>query len=252
VARGRNRAAIAALGLLTSLALMAPAPASAALTPVVECQEPNPSTGTRWVYFGYVNDGAPMNIEFGAQNQVIPGFGFQGQPTVFNTGSYPRVFRAVFNQNVFNAIAWDLNGIQAIATDQTPFCASGATGPVSDLTTTGATLNGLVESRSVETTYSFEYGPTIAYGQSTPERTLTSPTAKLVSEPLTGLAPETTYHYRLVSDGSVATAGEDRTFTTPAEPPETVEGTVQPEAKPRKCKRKRGAKKKCRKGKRKP
>ena len=97
---------------------MAPAPAPAAITPLVECRQTNPDTGTRWIYFGYVNDGAPMNIEFGDQNQVVPGFGFQGQPTIFNSGSYPRVFRAVFNQNVFNAIAWDLNRIQAIATDR--------------------------------------------------------------------------------------------------------------------------------------
>jgi hypothetical protein len=248
VARGRNRAAIIALGLLTSLALMAPASASAAITPVVECRQTNPDTGTRWIYFGYVNDGAPMNIEFGDQNQVVPGFGFQGQPTIFNSGSYSRVFRAVFNQNVFNAIAWDLNGIQAIATDQTPFCASGATGPASDVTTTGATLNGLVDSVNVETSYSFEYGTTIAYGQSTPERTLTSPTAELVSERLTGLAPGTTYHYRLVADGTVATVGEDRLFTTDPVP---LAYQVTPQAKPKKCKKRKRRGKKCRKGKRK-
>jgi hypothetical protein len=248
VARGRNRAAIIALGLLTSLALMAPASASAAITPVVECRQTNPDTGTRWIYFGYVNDGAPMNIEFGDQNQVVPGFGFQGQPTIFNSGSYSRVFRAVFNQNVFNAIAWDLNGIQAIATDQTPFCASGATGPASDVTTTGATLNGLVDSVNVETSYSFEYGTTIAYGQSTPERTLTSPTAELVSERLTGLAPGTTYHYRLVADGTVATVGEDRLFTSDPVP---LAYQVTPQAKPKKCKTRKRRGKKCRKGKRK-
>lgn len=248
MARERNRAAIAALGLLSTLALMAPAQASAAITPVVECRQTNPDTGTRWIYFGYVNDGAPANIEFGTQNQVIPGFGFQGQPTVFNSGSYSRVFRAVFNQSVFNAIAWDLNGIQAIATDETPFCASGATGPASDLTTTGATLNGLVESVNVETAYSFEYGTTIAYGQTTPERTLTSPTAELVSEPVAGLAPGTTYHYRLTTDGDVDTVGEDRTFTT-----DPVPAVVPPaKGKPKKCKHKRAGKRKCRKGKRKP
>ena len=52
----------------------------------------------------------------------------------------------------------------------------------------------------------------------TPERQLTATAAELVSEPLTGLTPATTYHYRLVADGAQSTAGEDRTFTTAAQP----------------------------------
>src|SRR3954449_8596382 len=92
------------LGLLAGLTGAVPA---LAVTPIVDCRAPNTATGTQWVYFGYVNSAAPVNIDFGTQNQVIPGFGFQGQPTVFNTGSYPRVMRATFNQNVFTMIAWE-------------------------------------------------------------------------------------------------------------------------------------------------
>jgi hypothetical protein len=187
---------------------------------VVDCVEPNTATGTRWVYFGYVNDGAPVNIDFGTLNQVLPGFGFQGQPTVFNTGSYPRVLRAVWNQAVFTAVAWDLNNIQAIANEDTPFCASGATGPASDLSMTGATVHGLVNPKGTETDYHFDYGTTIGYGKSTPGQQVTSGSdGVLVSETLTGLEPATTYHYRLVSDGTVPTVGEDRTFTTNPLPP---------------------------------
>lgn len=241
-----GRAKILGAGVLSSLALAGAGPSpAAAVTPVVECMSPTETAGVLHVYYGYVNPGAPATIDFGTTNQVIPGFGFQGQPTVFNTGSYARVFRAIFNAGVFSAIAWDLDGTQGIATPDTPLCASGATGPASDLTTTGATLNGLVDSVNVETTYSFEYGPTIAYGETTPERTLTSPVAELVSEPLTGLAPGTTYHYRLATDGDVATVGEDRTFTTQPAPA--------PPVKPKKCKKKqrkgKGKKRKCRKGK---
>ncbi len=68
------------------------------------------------------------------------------------------------------------------------------------------------------TTYRFEYGPTTAYGQSAPV-----PAGQLgadgsphqVSAQVTGLAPETRYHWRLVAENSVETvAGADHTFTT--------------------------------------
>jgi hypothetical protein len=218
-ALGGVRRIVAAAVAVLAIATAAPAPAGAALTPVPDCRTPGAIEGTYLVYYGYVNDGAPTDIDFGPQNQVIPGFGFQGQPTVFNTGSYPRVFRATFNSNVFMAIAWELNGLQAIATTATPLCAAGATGPASDVGLTSATLNGVVESENVPTTYRFEYGTTIAYGQTTPEQEITAPSAKLVSAPLGDLAPGTTYHYRLVADGTESTVGEDRTFTTSAPPP---------------------------------
>jgi uncharacterized repeat protein (TIGR01451 family) len=213
------------IGLICGVAacgsLAAPgAPAGATVTPIVECRTAVPATANSWyVYYGYVNDGTAANIEFGPQNQVLPGFGFQGQPTIFNIGSYPRVFKATFNADVFSAIAWDLAGIQAIATlADTAVCSSGATGPASDVTLTGATLNGTVMPGSVPTSWNFDYGPTIAYGSSTPPQVASGALDTAVSEPISGLAPDTTYHYRLVAQGQENTVGEDRTFTTPAAP----------------------------------
>jgi hypothetical protein len=217
------------------------------ITPIVDCLQLNTATGTYWVYFGYVNTGSPATIEFGSQNQVIPGFGFQGQPTVFNTGSYPRVFRAVFNQSVFSAIAWDLNGIQAIATTASPQCSLGATGPASDLTQTSATLHGLVDPMGVDTAYYFNYGTTMLYGQATPERHTASASAVPVSEAIAGLMPGTTYHYQLVASGSTSVAGDDGTFTTDPLPPVSTPPTTQlppaDSAKPTKSKRCKKAKK---------
>lgn len=69
------------------------------------------------------------------------------------------------------------------------------------------------------TTYRFAYGPTIAYGQTTPEQEITSPSAELVSAPLSDLAPGTTYHYRLIAEGTDSATGEDETFTTRGSPP---------------------------------
>lgn len=81
------------------------------------------------------------------------------------------------------------------------------------LTQTGATLNGFTSGGE----YHFEYGPTDAYGTSTPAQTATGMGA--VSAPISGLTAATTYHYRLVVTSSAGTTEtQDGTFTTPAVP----------------------------------
>jgi thermitase len=94
------------------------------------------------------------------------------------------------------------------------------TGAASDVTASGATLGGSVNPAGTATSYYFEYGTTSGYGSHTPPQSVGSgsqPAA--VSAPVSGLAPSTTYHYRLVAlRGSVAFPGADVTFTTPASP----------------------------------
>ncbi|UUY05703.1 DUF11 domain-containing protein [Svornostia abyssi] len=205
--------------LVAAAAGVVASPARAAPVPIVDCITPTgEASNLWWISFGYVNTGAQQFIDFGDQNQVVPGLGYQGQPTVFNTGSYPRVFRAVFNAEAFTGVSWELAGASATATLQSPRCLAGATGPASDVTGSSATLNGLVEPDGFDTAYLFDYGTTIAYGQRTPERRSSSASGVQVSAPLTGLQPGTTYHYRLVASGSLTSVGEDRTFRTPPAP----------------------------------
>jgi hypothetical protein len=83
------------------------------------------------------------------------------------------------------------------------------TEPATNVTATGATLNGTVDESA--SAY-FEYGTTTAYGLTTPPQNVN---AGAVSAPITGLTAQTTYHYRLVADGVRAA---DRTFTTAANP----------------------------------
>ena len=99
------------------------------------------------------------------------------------------------------------------------------TGPTSITGNTSVTVEGTVNPGGVPLLEcTFEYGTTQAYGSS-------APCSKSVleigsgSEPvdvhadLSGLAPETVYHYRLVAANENApTLGEDRTFSTPAKP----------------------------------
>jgi len=88
--------------------------------------------------------------------------------------------------------------------------------------TTGARIKGLVNPEGFPTTYSCEYGPTAAYGQSTPAIPIGSEREdKPVLCTLTGLDPDTTYHWRLIasntSDASVSsgpTESADHTLKT--------------------------------------
>jgi hypothetical protein len=92
----------------------------------------------------------------------------------------------------------------------------------SALTQTSATLNGTVNPKG--TTVSnceVKYGTTSSYGShalcATGPGSGSSPVA--VSAAATGLAPNTTYHYRLFATNSGGTTeGEDKTFTTAPEP----------------------------------
>lgn len=94
-----------------------------------------------------------------------------------------------------------------------------------NVTTASAVLNGSINPSDKQTTYHFEYGPTTAYGQTTPNATLAkSKSWKDVSAQLVGLQVGTTYHYRLVAwngGGSKdKTVGADRSFITASPPPD--------------------------------
>ena len=87
---------------------------------------------------------------------------------------------------------------------------------VTDLSKTSARLHGSVRTSTL-TNVSFEYGPSTNYGNTiTPDdNSLTGPTIKIVSSTLSGLYPETVYHYRIKAEDSSGTFyGQDQTFRT--------------------------------------
>jgi CSLREA domain-containing protein len=91
-----------------------------------------------------------------------------------------------------------------------------ATGDASVVTMTSAAIAAQVTANDPSVTVVFQYGTTPSYGSSTAIQTLpasTTPTG--VTANLTGLAANTTYHYRVVAtnrDGT--TQGADATLTT--------------------------------------
>jgi hypothetical protein len=104
------------------------------------------------------------------------------------------------------------------------------TGDATSVGQTTATLTGTITPDGTDAPYVFEYGTTTEYGLTAGAGT--GPAAggsTRVEAALTGLSPETTYHYRLVSgdvDSPDRAEGEDRTFTTAEAPPQPSLPTI--------------------------
>jgi hypothetical protein len=95
------------------------------------------------------------------------------------------------------------------------------TGGADGVTSAGAVVHGASDPCGTATSYQFEYGTTTSYGSATPAVSIGAANAAVgVSSALSGLAPATAYHYRLVTiRGGVRMAGADRTLTTAAATP---------------------------------
>lgn len=94
----------------------------------------------------------------------------------------------------------------------------------SNVATTTATLNGKVDPSGTDTTYHFQYGTSTAYGAVTPTAgPIHGNGPKPVSAAVAALAPNTTYHFRLVAVNTAGTSnGADVAFHTLATiPPST-------------------------------
>jgi len=92
------------------------------------------------------------------------------------------------------------------------------TAPPSGVKGGEATLHGSISPHGLASTYAFEYGTSASYGSTipVPEGSLGT-NAEQVSETITGLPAETTYHYRLVARNSDGTSyGADYAFSTSA------------------------------------
>lgn len=94
------------------------------------------------------------------------------------------------------------------------------TGGAAKVTQTSAKLTGIVDPNGTSTTAFFQYGTTPTYGSQTADVAAGSGTKNVtVTSDVTGLAPATLYHYRVVARSAGATArGADRTFRTPKQP----------------------------------
>ena len=89
------------------------------------------------------------------------------------------------------------------------------TKPATNVATSAATLNGLLDPHGLTTSVYFQCGTTTNYGRTTAVQSHTGNTFRNIAANVVGLAGNTTYHFRIVATNSVGTRyGNDRTFTT--------------------------------------
>jgi Tol biopolymer transport system component len=89
------------------------------------------------------------------------------------------------------------------------------TGVATNITRTGATVSGSLNNtiNAANVKVSFDYGTTTAYG-STTASVLPVTMPGNITAVLTGLSPNTLYHFRVKAVGDVTVYGSDATFTT--------------------------------------
>ncbi len=89
---------------------------------------------------------------------------------------------------------------------------------------TTATLTATINPNGSDTGYSFQYGPTSAYGVSTNSHRIHAGTRPVtVHISIAGLTPGTPYHFHVAAlNGAGSASGADKTFTTTGPPPAAV------------------------------
>ena len=134
------------------------------------------------------------------------------------SGSTTYYFTAYSYNNTGAAIDYKVDGTPPTANDTTDAVPPTATtNAATSVGVTGATLNGTVNAQNDSTTVSFEYGTDTGYGTTVAaaQSPLSSSSDQSVSKAITGLTPNTTYHYRVTATNSADTTnGDDQTFTT--------------------------------------
>jgi len=146
---------------------------------------------------------------------ITPGTGgasidTNGLVTGISNGTVYGVARAVQDNTVSDSILITL-------TSQTAVAPTVVTLPATVVTSDMATINGTVNPNDFSADVIFDYGTSVFYGQTVPGNppTVTGTSTTAVSADLSGLTPNTLYHYRIRATSAAGTShGADLTFLT--------------------------------------
>ena len=172
-------------------------------------------------------------------NPVVPATASRTDVNLGLTGLSPGT-TYYYRLDAYNAAGTTLGVTRTFVTSGAPVVLNDAGTATSPST---AALTGSLNPDGLDTTYTFDYGTTTAYGSSTPVADAgSSNVATDVAASLSGLSPGVTYHFALVAtNGSGTATSADKTFLTPSAPgvstgtatalsqtSATVNGTVTP------------------------
>ena len=143
------------------------------------------------------------------------------------TGSFTSSITGLSPGTTYHVRAYATNSAGATYGSDMSFTASAssptaATSAATSVTSSSAALNGSVNPNGASTTIEFEYGTTTSYGTvvTATESPLSGTDSQSVSKAITGLSPNTTYHFRVKATNSVGTTyGSDMSFLTSADAP---------------------------------
>ena len=170
----------------------------------------NPRGATTMVYFQY-----GLTTSYGSTTPMQTQNGNTLRPVSAN------ITALLANRTYHFRVVAHNNGGTSFGADRT-FTTLAATGlpvvttnPATLIASFSATLNGSLNPHGFTTTVYFQYGTTTSYGSTTPMQTQTGNTYRNIAANISGLTPNTVYHFRIVATNSAGTRfGGDRTFTT--------------------------------------
>lgn len=193
--------------------------------PAVITEEITEITGTTATCGGIItNEGSSPVIAKGAC------WSTEATPTIDNNKTSDGSGSAIFNSNITGLNGATTYYVRAYATNgegtgygaNMSFTTFGdepetSTQIATDITTTGATLNSIVNANYFSTVITFEYGTSTDYGQTATatQSPVTGSSNTNVSIGISGLSPGTTYHFRVKAENDLGTTyGNDMNFTT--------------------------------------